>query len=192
MKTNRMFGCLVLTVTDSRLAWGQNRLYGTGEPIDPPQLRSDSYGGESAIGRELGVRSIGRTNRRSQANNTDAEYRKAIKKLQAASSEEEKAGAMAELSTLLDRYFTADMKNREKNIVDLEARVQKLRAQLEKRQAAKEKIIKLQLQVLSNEAEGLGFFGQTNRSRYSAWQQTQPHRQPSQSNPPGPPPGPSQ
>jgi len=117
-------------------------------------------------------------NGRSQANNTDAEYRKAIKKLQAASSEEEKVGAMAELSTLLDRYFTADMKSREKNIVDLEARVQKLRVQLEKRQAAKEKIIKLQLQLLSNEAEGLGFFSQNNRSRYSAWTQVpQPLRQ---------------
>jgi len=92
---------------------------------------------------------------------------------------------MKELSTQLNRLFTTDMKIREKSIVDLEARVQKLRAQLEKRQTAKEKIIKLQLQVLSNEAEGFGFFGQSNRSRYSAWAQVpqQPQFQ-LQSNPP--------
>jgi len=108
-------------------------------------------------------------------NQADADIRKAMKKLQAASSEEEKNGAKAELSTLFDRYFDADMKRREKNIVDLESRVQKLRAQFDKSQAAKDKILQLQLQVLSNEAEGLGFFSPSDWVSPSPWPHSQQH-----------------
>jgi len=188
MKTKMMFGCFVvvsislvfLTVDGSRLAWGQFHIDQPPRLDQPLRQSRDSHNNTRAyrvqqrgLSDDFSAGSFGRTGQRSQANNTDAEYRKAMKKLRAASSEEEKNGAKTELSTLFDRYFDADMKRREKNIVDLESRVQKLRAQFDKRQAAKDKILQLQLQVLSNEAEGLGFFSPSGRVSPSPW----PHSQ---------------
>ena len=89
----------------------------------------------------------------------NADFQNAIKKLKDAGDEPAKIAASKEVSALLDAYFENDMKQREKSVVDLEERVAKLRAQLDKRRAAKEKIVELQLRVMINESEGLGFFG---------------------------------
>ncbi|MFO1092581.1 MAG: hypothetical protein U0992_04600 [Planctomycetaceae bacterium] len=51
------------------------------------------------------------------------------------------------------------MQLREQEIRDIEERVKKLQAQLERRRAAKAELLDLQLKVLVNEAEGLGFYG---------------------------------
>ena len=63
-----------------------------------------------------------------------------------------------EMSKLLASYFDADMKNRQSGLADMTDRVKRLTAQLDKRQAAREEIVQLQLNVLVNEAAGLGFF----------------------------------
>jgi len=178
MKTKMMFASIVigfaslvvLFMIGPRLAWGQDLFADDLElqpPADPiPRGYGDGYGRDGSMGEygnmgEYGGRNRSFSNRISQRT-TNNEMRKVINKLQTAKSAEEKAGVMKELTSLLDRHFTADMKKREQNIANIEARIQKLRAQFEKRHAAKDKIIKLQLQVLSNEAEGLGFFSPSN------------------------------
>jgi hypothetical protein len=65
-----------------------------------------------------------------------------------------------EMSRLLANYFDADMKNRQGELVEMAARVKKLHAQLDKRQAARDEMIQVQLNVLVNEAAGLGFYSQ--------------------------------
>src|SRR5262249_27895343 len=72
---------------------------------------------------------------------------------------DEKAGAgKKKLTTLIDKLFDEDMKQREKELADLEKRLSKLREQLERRRTKKQDIVDLQLKVVLNEADGLGFF----------------------------------
>jgi uncharacterized protein (TIGR03067 family) len=157
-------------------------------PVSPP---ATSRGQNRTVGLSSTFDSSSPAVRRrhTQANPPHEEIREAMKKLQAAESDDAKEAAKAELSAVLASYFDADMKGREKVISDIEERVKKLRAQFDKRKAAKDKIIELQLQVLVNEVEGLGFFsrpswnsqsdstfslGQRNRSSYYYWDTSRP------------------
>jgi hypothetical protein len=63
-----------------------------------------------------------------------------------------------EMSRLLANYFDADMKSRQGELAEMETRAKRLHAQLDQRQAAREEIIQLQVNVLVNEAAGLGFY----------------------------------
>jgi len=100
------------------------------------------------------------TNSETHTNSTDSKIRKAVRTLQIAKTDAEKAEATQGISAALSVYFDTDMKQREQDIADIEARVTRLRGQLEKRREAKTKLVELQLQVLVNEAEGLGFYSQ--------------------------------
>ena len=51
------------------------------------------------------------------------------------------------------------MERREKELADVEERVTKLRSTLQRRREKKRDILDLQMEVLLNEADGLGFFG---------------------------------
>lgn len=62
-----------------------------------------------------------------------------------------------ELSELLGQQFDARQQRRELEIKQIEERVKKLREALEKRSAAKEKIIERRLNDLLTDAEGLGW-----------------------------------
>jgi hypothetical protein len=75
-----------------------------------------------------------------------------------AANDEAKATARKKLLDLLAKYFDEDMKAREAELKKVEDRVKKLRAQLDKRSSKKQEIIDLQVKVLENEADGLGFF----------------------------------
>ena len=98
----------------------------------------------------------------------DHQIKNAVKTLQTATTDAEKEKARQGISTALSDYFDTDMKKREQDIADIEARVTKLRTQLEKRREAKAKLVDLQLKVLVNEAQGLGFYSQpgSQRQRY--------------------------
>jgi hypothetical protein len=95
-----------------------------------------------------------------KATSPEHEIQKGVKKYQAAKTDANKEKAKIVMSAALSSYFDADMKNREKDIVNIEKRIKKLRALLEKRRAAKAKLVDLQLNVLINKAEGLGFYSQ--------------------------------
>lgn len=67
--------------------------------------------------------------------------------------------ATKQLTELLDQYFEQDMKSRAQELNDIAARLEKLRAQLDRRRQKKQEIIDLQVKVALNEADGLGFYG---------------------------------
>jgi hypothetical protein len=69
----------------------------------------------------------------------------------------EKADLKMRLENAVTDYFDDDMKTRETELANLEERVKKLRSQLDRRSAAKAEIVQLQVKVLTNDAEGLGF-----------------------------------
>ncbi len=83
----------------------------------------------------------------------------AVDKFKAAKSDADKTAAKSEISKALEKVFKRDMERREKQIADVEARVKKLREQLESRTKAKDEILGLHLKTIINEAEGLGFPG---------------------------------
>ena len=55
--------------------------------------------------------------------------------------------------------FDKDMTSRETDLSQLEERLTKLRNQLKRRKEAKSEIIQLQIKLMVNEADGLGFSG---------------------------------
>jgi hypothetical protein len=69
-----------------------------------------------------------------------------------------RAGSERQLNELLDEYFEEDMKHREEELANVERRVKELRELLERRREKKDDILRLQVEVLRNEADGLGFF----------------------------------
>jgi hypothetical protein len=81
----------------------------------------------------------------------------AIAQLKSAKNDAEKTAATNEISKLLEKSFQRDLAEREKHVSDVEARVKKLREQVEKRKKAKDEIISLRLKTIVNEADGLGF-----------------------------------
>ena len=75
-----------------------------------------------------------------------------------ATSEETKSKVREKLVELLEKYFDDDMKIRTTELEKVEARVKKLRTLFDKRASKKQEIVDLQVKVLENEADGLGFF----------------------------------
>jgi hypothetical protein len=129
------------------------------EPIDGPGPGATFGGGGFDFGRGLGGFGGRHRNRRlSEAEIKDFEgLRQATGKLKAAKNDAEKTALTKEISQRLDKSFEHDMQRREKEIADVEARVKKLRDQIEKRKKAKDDIISLRLKTIVNEADGLGF-----------------------------------
>lgn len=83
----------------------------------------------------------------------------AIGEFRRAQGDDAKAAAQKKLVEALTKYFDADMKGREAGLQKVEAQVKLLRSQLDKRAGKKQEIIDLQIKLLENEADGLGFFG---------------------------------
>lgn len=81
----------------------------------------------------------------------------AVTKLRDAKGEEEKRSARESLRNVLAQVFADDMQARERQVREIEARLEKLRQQYQARQSVKDRIIDLQMQVLEQEAAGLGF-----------------------------------
>jgi hypothetical protein len=87
------------------------------------------------------------------------DLQKAVEKLKSAKNDAEKTSATSEISKLLEKSFQHDLERREHQVSDIEARVKKLRDQIEKRKKAKDEIVSLRLKTIVNEADGLGFPG---------------------------------
>jgi hypothetical protein len=77
--------------------------------------------------------------------------------LREATDDAKKAELTKKLEAAVTRSFDEDQKAREAELTKLEERLKKLKDQLDRRRKAKSDIIQLQLKVLTNEAEGLGF-----------------------------------
>jgi hypothetical protein len=81
----------------------------------------------------------------------------AAEKVRDAKDEASKAEATAELTRLVEKHFEEDMQIREKELESIAARVEKLKAQLARRREKKQDIVDLQVKVVINDADGLGF-----------------------------------
>jgi hypothetical protein len=90
----------------------------------------------------------------------EAQIHKAAEEFRDAEGDEAKAKAGENLRGVLEKYFEEDMKNRQEAVGDLEQRLQKLKAQLERRREKKQEIIDLQMKIAKNDAEGLGFYSE--------------------------------
>jgi len=86
-------------------------------------------------------------------------FHQAVENLKSAKSDADKTNATNEISKLLETSFQRDFERRELEIAHVEARVKKLRDQIEKRKKAKDDILNLRLKTIVNEADGLGFPG---------------------------------
>jgi hypothetical protein len=82
--------------------------------------------------------------------------------LRTSESPAEKADLKMRLGNAITDYFDDDLKSRETELANLEERLMKLRNQLDRRRAAKAEIVQLQLKVLVNDAEGLGFSSESD------------------------------
>jgi hypothetical protein len=87
------------------------------------------------------------------------QYESSLKVLKSVEGDAAKETARNTIRQLLVTRFTRDIESREKSLVELESRVKKLREQLDKRIAARDQIIDLQMTTLQNEIDGLGFDG---------------------------------
>ena len=84
--------------------------------------------------------------------------RTVMSKLRNAKESENRQASIKELKPALEAYFAADLKVREQEIAGIQSRVENLDKQIERRRNARDEIVSLQLEVLTNEADGLGFF----------------------------------
>jgi hypothetical protein len=84
-------------------------------------------------------------------------FQNAVKTLRSSTEEETRNKAKDTMHSALEKQFDIDFARREKELAEVEQRVRKLRDQLEKRKAARDRIVELRLQTLVNETEGLGF-----------------------------------
>lgn len=91
----------------------------------------------------------------------------AIKSLKDSSEPEAQKTATDTIQQQLSEQFDLDLKQREKELADVEAKVKSLREQLDKRKAAREDIISLRLKTITNDAAGLGFPGGSGASEPS-------------------------
>lgn len=86
--------------------------------------------------------------------------RQMAEKLRDSEDDAEKEKAQQKLASLLGEYFDQDMTRRQEELTELEQRLEKLRAQLKRREEKRQEIIDLQIKVAVNEADGLGFLSQ--------------------------------
>ncbi len=82
---------------------------------------------------------------------------KAVAKLRAAKSDEDKAEAREELQAALGEEFDEFLKHQSDELDRMEKKLSNLRDQLDKRRDAKDDLISLRLQTIENEVNGLGW-----------------------------------
>jgi hypothetical protein len=91
---------------------------------------------------------------------TDA-LRQAAATLRDAKDDAAKTAAQGQLTELLNKAFEDDMQRREQELAQVEQRTKDLRALMGRRREKKSEIVELQIKVLLNEADGLGFFNES-------------------------------
>jgi hypothetical protein len=91
-------------------------------------------------------------------NSLSSKIRTASEEVRDAKDDTAKSQASTKLRELLDQCFSDDMTHRQKELESIEARLQTLQAQLEKRRAKKDEIIELAMKNALNDAEGLGLY----------------------------------
>lgn len=95
-----------------------------------------------------------------QRGGSPVELSRAAEKVRDAKDEAAKTAATTELTKLIDKYFDDDMQHRAEELDSIAVRLDRLKAQLDRRREKKQEIVDLQVKVAINDAEGLGFYSQ--------------------------------
>ena len=82
-------------------------------------------------------------------------YQKAVARLKDAESEKEKDEAIAVIRKELEKQYDEFLVQNEKQLEQMQERLDKLRAQLQRRKRAKDRMVDLRLETVIGEAEGL-------------------------------------
>ncbi len=128
------------------------------------------YGGRSGMGEGMyggeGGYGMGRSRGRQFGPEREARNRllKAQQLLAKAEGEKAKQEAITEMREALGAYFDADLDRRQSELDAIRKRVAEMEFKLQKRVDGREKIIALRLQVILNDADGLGWSGDAQRS----------------------------
>lgn len=77
----------------------------------------------------------------------------------------QRTAAREVVTKVLVEQFDEDMQSRQQQLEQLEKTLARLKAQFEKRKASRDQIVQLQLQLIENDAAGLGFPTSWNRMR---------------------------
>ena len=80
-----------------------------------------------------------------------------VKKIRDAKSEDDKQDAIEDARATLEKQYDRYLEGYQKQVDEMEARMQKLRDQLEKRKNAKDRLVDLKLEMLLSKADGLGW-----------------------------------
>lgn len=150
---------VILSVGGETPIWGQQTTNTL--KIETSTENDDRVGGGRGRVSSTAVYTQEATSRNQDLGPADSDIRRGVKQYQDAKTDDEKKQGETTISNALSKYFELDMQNREEEIREIEERVKKLRAQLETRREAKDQLIELQLKVLINEANGLGFYRQS-------------------------------
>lgn len=150
----------IITICGETPIWGQQTT--DQYSVEPARVEGDrimSRGGSGSVSLSLSTTEESPvTIRNRELGLANDEIRKGLKQYREAKTDEEKKQAEESVSTALSKFFELDMQNREDEVRAVEERVKKLREQLGTRREAKDQMIQLQLKVLVNETNGLGFY----------------------------------
>lgn len=94
-----------------------------------------------------------------------AQAKKQLDKLRKQLDAEPTKELKSRLKEALMQYFLADMRHRVRELDEIKEKTKRMEKQLNRRLGAKEKVVELQLEVLLNQAAGLGFFAPEKRNR---------------------------
>lgn len=84
------------------------------------------------------------------------EFRETVDALRKAKTDEEKAEVREKLNTLVAKQLDQDLADREKRLIEIEAKAKELREQLQQRKATKTEIQKMLVMLIENPQGGLG------------------------------------
>lgn len=156
-----MIGAAVLAAAAAvgvRTSWSQDNA--GGQSKKPVNVSTTPSGG-SATFSSSGSYSVIEPDRPGGPSN----IKRLVHELSETTDDKKKAELVKRLETAIAESFDDDMKDREGEISKLEERLTKLRTLLERRRKAKADIVQLEVKVLTNEADGLGFSGMSPRSQ---------------------------
>ena len=92
----------------------------------------------------------------------DSKTAKAYKVLQSAETDQEKREAEAELRKALEEEYVSSLEAYEEHLQALSDKLKRLEDELDKRRSAQDELVDLRLKTLINQAQGLGWPGQSN------------------------------
>ncbi len=125
--------------------------------VTSPTVQAPQPPGTSAVLWDWDGRNRNEDGELSPTAKANRQLRTAQQRLAKAEDEKAKEVAIAEVRKALGAYFDVDLERRQSELAAIKKRVAEMEGQLKKRVDAKEDIIALRLQVLLNDADGLGW-----------------------------------